>query len=212
VTRPFSIPYKQKMIERMTGKGASSARQLSRETGVSQETLSRWLREAHSLPLTKAVRFDAIDSMLTSATENDGAAIAATIRLLVDPEPSVRRKVVRFLARSSAGQLRAAVKWLETKDEPEKDLASRSQRLLEGSPHTVEAVVEALNSDSQLDRFFAIAAATRHDLFSDKVLAAAQESGDPDVATLAQWEAEDQEYGRRRGRDKSGRPRKPQSE
>jgi transposase-like protein len=51
VTRPFSIPYKQRMIERMTGKDASSARQVARETGISQETLSRWLREAHSLPL-----------------------------------------------------------------------------------------------------------------------------------------------------------------
>ena len=56
VTRPFSIPYKQKMIERMTGKDASSARQLARETGISQETLSRWLREAHSLPLMERGR------------------------------------------------------------------------------------------------------------------------------------------------------------
>lgn len=51
VTRPFSIAYKQKMIERLTGKDAISARQLARETGVSQETLSRWLLEARSLPL-----------------------------------------------------------------------------------------------------------------------------------------------------------------
>jgi hypothetical protein len=51
VTRPFSITYKQKMLERLSGKDASSARKLSRETGISQETLSRWLREARSLPL-----------------------------------------------------------------------------------------------------------------------------------------------------------------
>lgn len=51
MTRPFSIAYKQKMLERMCGKGAVSARQLARETGVSQETLSRWLLEARSLPL-----------------------------------------------------------------------------------------------------------------------------------------------------------------
>ncbi len=51
VTRPFSIAYKQKMVERLTGKDAISARQLSRDTGISQETLSRWLREARSLPL-----------------------------------------------------------------------------------------------------------------------------------------------------------------
>ena len=50
MTKPFSLPYKQKMIERLTGAGAVSARQVARETGISQETLSRWLREAHSLP------------------------------------------------------------------------------------------------------------------------------------------------------------------
>jgi len=51
VTKPFSMAYKQKMIEKLTGKGAVSARQLARETGISQETLSRWRREAFSLPI-----------------------------------------------------------------------------------------------------------------------------------------------------------------
>src|SRR5262245_53306718 len=50
MTKPFSLPYKQKMIERLTGAGALSARQVARETGISQETLSRWLREARNLP------------------------------------------------------------------------------------------------------------------------------------------------------------------
>lgn len=50
MTKPFSLPYKQKMIERLTGAEAVSARQLSSETGISQETLSRWLREARSFP------------------------------------------------------------------------------------------------------------------------------------------------------------------
>ena len=51
MTRPFSLPYKQKMIERLSGRDAVSARKLARETGISQETLSRWLHEARSLPL-----------------------------------------------------------------------------------------------------------------------------------------------------------------
>jgi transposase len=51
MTKPFSLPYKQKLIERLTGASAVSARQASRETGISQETLSRWLREARSLPV-----------------------------------------------------------------------------------------------------------------------------------------------------------------
>jgi transposase len=51
VTKPFSLAFKQKMIERMSGADAVSARKVSRDTGISQETLSRWLRDARSLPL-----------------------------------------------------------------------------------------------------------------------------------------------------------------
>jgi DNA-binding transcriptional MerR regulator len=50
MTRPFSIAFKQKMVERLTGKHALSAVQLSKETGVRQQTLSLWLQQASSLP------------------------------------------------------------------------------------------------------------------------------------------------------------------
>jgi transposase-like protein len=51
VTKPFSLAFKQKIVEQLTGKDAVSARSLARDTRISQETLSRWLREARSLPL-----------------------------------------------------------------------------------------------------------------------------------------------------------------
>jgi hypothetical protein len=51
MTRPFSIAFKQKMVQRLIGKDAVSAMQLARETGVRQQNLSRWLEEARSLPL-----------------------------------------------------------------------------------------------------------------------------------------------------------------
>jgi transposase-like protein len=54
MTRPFSLAFKQKMIERLTGKDALSATQLSRQTGVRQQNLSRWLEEARSLPVVAA--------------------------------------------------------------------------------------------------------------------------------------------------------------
>jgi hypothetical protein len=38
------------MVQRLIGKDALSAAQLSRETGVRQQSLSRWLEEARSLP------------------------------------------------------------------------------------------------------------------------------------------------------------------
>ena len=47
---PYSLAFKQKMIERLTGKEAVSAVQLARETGIRQQNLSRGLQEARSLP------------------------------------------------------------------------------------------------------------------------------------------------------------------
>ncbi len=51
MTRPYSVAFKQKMVERLTGRTAVSALQLARETGVRQQNLSRWLSEARTLPL-----------------------------------------------------------------------------------------------------------------------------------------------------------------
>lgn len=50
MTKPFSPVFKSKMVERLIGKDAISARQLQQEVGVPQTTLSRWLEEARSLP------------------------------------------------------------------------------------------------------------------------------------------------------------------
>ena len=44
------------MLNRLTGKDAVSARQLSLETGLRQQTLSRWLQEASSLSVMPAKR------------------------------------------------------------------------------------------------------------------------------------------------------------
>lgn len=51
MTRAFSLAFKQKMIERLTGKNAVNLSQLAREVGVRQQNLPRWLIEARSLPL-----------------------------------------------------------------------------------------------------------------------------------------------------------------
>ena len=56
VTRPFSLAYKQKMLGRLTGKDAVSARQLSLETGLRQQTLSRWLQDACSVSVMPSKR------------------------------------------------------------------------------------------------------------------------------------------------------------
>lgn len=51
MTRAYSVAFKQKMVQRLIGKDAGSACRLSRETGVRQQNLSRWLEDARSLPL-----------------------------------------------------------------------------------------------------------------------------------------------------------------
>jgi len=49
--KAYSAAFKQQMVARLVGKNATSAYRLGRETGVSQEALSRWRREARSLPV-----------------------------------------------------------------------------------------------------------------------------------------------------------------
>lgn len=79
MTRPFSLAYKQKMLDRLTGKDAVSARQLGLETGIRQQTLSRWLQEACSLSVmppkrtTKAWSVDDKIRILAEASRLTGA-------------------------------------------------------------------------------------------------------------------------------------------
>ena len=48
--KPYSVAFKHKMVERLIGADAPSAKQLSREVGIPQVSLSRWVREARTLP------------------------------------------------------------------------------------------------------------------------------------------------------------------
>jgi transposase len=48
--RPFSPAFKARMVQRLIGPNAISALQLAKETGLRQQTLSRWLIEARTLP------------------------------------------------------------------------------------------------------------------------------------------------------------------
>lgn len=59
MTKPYSVAFKQKMVQRLTGKNAVSASELSRETGVRQQNLSRWLDDARSLPLVASEKIRA---------------------------------------------------------------------------------------------------------------------------------------------------------
>ena len=73
MTRPYSIAFKQKMVERLIGKDAVSAIQLARETGARQQSLSRWLQEASTLPF-----------MATPKAEDDQRSVEQKARVLAD--------------------------------------------------------------------------------------------------------------------------------
>jgi transposase len=83
VTKPFSPAFKTKMVQRLIGRGAISARQLEQEVGVPQTTLSRWLEEARSLPRvpppkrTKAWTVDDKIKVLAEAAALSGEQLAA---------------------------------------------------------------------------------------------------------------------------------------
>jgi len=51
MSKAYSLAFKQKMIERLTGRNALSASALGREVGIPQQNLSRWLHQARSLPV-----------------------------------------------------------------------------------------------------------------------------------------------------------------
>jgi hypothetical protein len=70
------------MLSRLTGKDAVSARQLSLETGLRQQTLSRWLQDASSLSVMPAKRpmttwsIDEKIRVLAKASKLTGADLA----------------------------------------------------------------------------------------------------------------------------------------
>jgi len=84
MTRAYSAAFKQKMVERLTGKNAMNASQLARETGVRQQNLSRWLEEARNLPLVTSDKSFVHEwtveqkiRVLSEGSKLDGAELAA---------------------------------------------------------------------------------------------------------------------------------------
>jgi len=50
MTRPFSLAFEHKMVDRPTGKDASNPSQLAREIVLRRQNLRRWIQVARSLP------------------------------------------------------------------------------------------------------------------------------------------------------------------
>ena len=81
VRKTYSVAFKHKMVARLIGRNAPSANRLAREVGVSQDALSRWVREASSLPLVADKRrvftLEKKVEVLAAAASLEGEQLAA---------------------------------------------------------------------------------------------------------------------------------------
>jgi hypothetical protein len=107
------------------------------------------------------VRCFAVDAVLASATAEDGAAVAAAVGLIDDPDDAVRWKALTFLAWASADQLAAG-----------------------------GDVLAALDDLGRLARVFAAAATVRLARLDRGPLERAAVSADPEVSTFAREQLE----------------------
>jgi transposase len=139
MTRPFSVALKQQMVARLTGVNAVSAAQLARETGITQQNLSRWLSEARDSPF--AATDDGIVSLwsaqqkariivqaeglkgdeLTAYLQAEGVRLALFRRWRLALEEAGEesmgmtkrlRKLERELARKERALAEAATRWV----------------------------------------------------------------------------------------------------
>jgi transposase len=152
MTRAYSIAFKQKMVERLTGKDASSAARLAKETGVRQQNLSRWLQEARSLPAVatdnKIVHTWTVEKkalVLSEACRLSGEQLTAYLQRegvqLADFE--------RWRVALEDGKESAAIKRIR---KLERELARKEKALAEAATLLVlKKTVESLDSDEDDD-------------------------------------------------------------
>lgn len=153
--------------------GAWIVSELGADAAPLREELPALLR--HGM---KYVRFFGVDAVLSIASAEDGALLAAAVALIDDSEEAVRWKVLGLLSRATRGQLEAAVPWLT-----ERDLSTHLVWLLD-EHRGVEDVMVRLGG-SRLDRMFAVAAAVRLSGGRREALQRAATSDDREVASFA---------------------------
>ncbi|GEN13560.1 Transposase [Myxococcus fulvus] len=86
---PYTDAFKAQMVKRMVGPGAVSAAALARQVGVSQPTLSQWLREANRLaamPPPPEEKKPALPSAPKKWTPQEKLRVLAATQDLADEE------------------------------------------------------------------------------------------------------------------------------
>ncbi len=93
--QPYSDKFKRKMVQRMSGPGAISANALSKEIGIAQGTLSRWLVAAGTIP------------RMSTAPKKDLIANPSAPRRAEDRSPEDKLRLVVKAASLSEAELGA---------------------------------------------------------------------------------------------------------
>jgi hypothetical protein len=149
--------------------------------------VSRLLHHTHP-----SVRYDAIDSVLTCATQDDGPVVAAVLACLSDEERSVQNKTVDFLARAGTDQICAALEHFEH-TEPRSPHIPCLMVLLSGPDH--DRLVALLDGGEPLQRLYGLAAAARFFSVMPELLRHACESPDSCIRELGltnlEWRTEE---------------------
>ena len=149
MTRPYSTALKQKMVARLMGSNAPSAAQLARETGITQQSLSRWLNKARTSPFGAAG-----DGIVSTWTVEQKARIIAEAAALADDELSryLKAEGVRFayfkrwrLALEGAGE--ESVGMAKRIGKLERELARKERALAEAA--TLLFLRETIDSQVQ---------------------------------------------------------------
>ena len=148
---------------------------------IQSELGARAIPLASSLPALlrhalKYVRFFALDSVMTCATESDGPLLAAATTLLADSEDAVRWKTVRLLSTLPNQLLQVALS-----KEQDEEFRHGLRSLLSEDPSRDVPVL--ISSNSPILRRFGVAAALRSD--KDDLLELAAASGDHEIEQIA---------------------------
>jgi transposase len=153
MTRAYSIAFKQRMVERLTGKDASSAARLAKETGVRQQNLSRWLQEARSLPVVATDK----NIVHTWTVEKKAQVLSEACRLSGEQLTAyLQREGVKLadferwrMALEDGQESASAIKRIR---KLERELARKEKALAEAATLLVlKKTVESLDSDEDDD-------------------------------------------------------------
>ncbi|WP_043636026.1 hypothetical protein [Nonomuraea candida] len=133
----------------------------------------------------RQVRFFAIEFVLLAAEEQHADVIAQVLSLSRDTDPSIRWKVLHFLAMASTEQLMAGLSRLA---DPEVGQLTAALVAADTEDFDAGEIVAWLEGDDPLSRLFAAAIATRMAEDDPALLRHAARVRDEEVRSFAQWQ------------------------